>query len=92
MHFNRLGRIPARLWVAEERIGSLVFYLDPLLRAGLKPDQVQYLPAEPPPRLRPGDVVALPERKLSRIAEWLNLGDNPCESVGRYRVYRIVKP
>ena len=39
-HFNRLGQLPARLYLAEERIGSLVFYLDPRLRAGLKRDQV----------------------------------------------------
>ena len=39
-HFNHLGRLPARLYMAEERIGSLVFYLDPRLRAGLKRDQV----------------------------------------------------
>jgi len=91
-HFNRAGRIPARLFVAEERIGSFVFYLDPRLRAGLTENQVQYLPAEPPTRLRPGDVVALPKRKLAQAAEWLDLGDNPYESVGRYRLYRIAKP
>ena len=32
-YFNRSGRIPIRLLVAEERLGSLVFYLDPALRA-----------------------------------------------------------
>jgi len=36
--------------------------------------------------------VALPERKLSKAAEWLDLGENPYEPVGRYRLYRIVKP
>ena len=79
-HFNRVGQIPTRLLVAEERIGSFVFYLDPRLRAGLKEDQVQYLPADPPMRLRPGDVVAVKERNLSKTAEWLDLGDNPYES------------
>jgi hypothetical protein len=69
-----------------------VFYLDPRLRAGLNENQVQYLPAEPPTQLRPGDVVAVPKRKLSKAAEWLDLGDRPYESVGRYRLYRIAKP
>ena len=31
-YFNHAGRIPVRLLVAEERLGSLVFYLDPALR------------------------------------------------------------
>ena len=92
-HFNRLGRIPPRLLVAEERIGSLVFYLDPRLRAGLKEEQlVQYLSADPPTQLRPGDVVAVQERNLSKAAEYLDLGDDPYESVGPYRLYRIAKP
>ena len=91
-HFNRRAKFPSRLLVAEERIGSLVFYLDPRLRAGLTEDQVQYLPAEPPTPLRRGDVVAIPERKLAKVAEWLDLGDNPYEPVGRYRLYHIAKP
>lgn len=92
VHFNRAGQFPSRLLVAEERIGSLVFYLNPRLRAGLTENQVQYLPAEPPTPLRRGDVVAIPERKLAKVAEWLDLGDSPYEPVGRYRLYHIAKP
>ena len=88
-HFNRVGQVPPRLYVAEERIGSLVFYLDPRLRAGLKPDQVEWLSAKEPPPLRPGDVVALPDQKRYRTAGWLDLEGNPCETVGRYRLYHI---
>jgi hypothetical protein len=91
-HFNRVGRVPARLWMAEERVGSFVFYLDPRLRAGLTADQVQYLSPEPPTQLQPGDLVAVKERNLSKTAGWLALGDNPYESVGPYRLYRIAKP
>ena len=32
-YFNHLGRLPVRLLVAEERIGSLIFYLEPSLRS-----------------------------------------------------------
>jgi hypothetical protein len=87
-HYNRLGRLPARLYLAEERIGSLVFYLEPRLRAGLKPDQVQQVRAKHPPPLRPGDVVALPDQQRHRTG-WLDLDGNPSETVGRYRLYHI---
>jgi len=39
-HLNRRGRLPDRLVVAEERIGSLLFYLEPYLRGGLRPGQI----------------------------------------------------
>jgi len=45
-HFNRLGRLPPRLLLLEERIGSLVFYLDRDLRATLTEGQLQYVRAE----------------------------------------------
>jgi 4-amino-4-deoxy-L-arabinose transferase-like glycosyltransferase len=89
-HYNRLGRLPERLYIAEERVGSLVFYLDPRLRKGLKPGQVERLRAEHPPALRPGDVVAVPDQQRDRTAGWLDLDGNPCETVGRFRLYRIV--
>jgi 4-amino-4-deoxy-L-arabinose transferase-like glycosyltransferase len=88
-HFNRLGRLPARLYMAEERIGSLVFYLDPRLRAGLKPDQVVQVRAPQPLLLRPGDFVAVPDQQRYRTAGWLDLDGNPCETVGRYRLYCV---
>jgi hypothetical protein len=91
-HFNRVGQVPTRLFVAEERIGSFVFYLTPRLRDGLKASQVEYLPADPPMQLRPGDVVAVKERNLSKTGEWLDLGQKPFERVGQYRLYRIAKP
>jgi 4-amino-4-deoxy-L-arabinose transferase-like glycosyltransferase len=91
-HFNRVGRIPPRLFVAEERVGSLVFYLDPRLRAELTEDRVQYLSPAPPTPLRLGDVVAVKERNLSKVAEWLDLGGDSFEQVGQYRLYTIAKP
>ncbi|MHC4180629.1 MAG: ArnT family glycosyltransferase [Planctomycetota bacterium] len=41
-HFNRLGRVPPRVVIIEERLGSLVVYLEPELRAGLKAGQLRY--------------------------------------------------
>jgi 4-amino-4-deoxy-L-arabinose transferase-like glycosyltransferase len=88
-HFNRLGQVPPRLLVAEQRIGSLVFYLDPQVRAGLKEGQIQGLSADQLPPWHAGDVIALPERKLSRAGKYLNLAGTPYESVGHYRLYHI---
>ena len=91
-HFNRLGILPPRLFVAEERIGSLVFYLTPRLRAGLKDGQLQNLLRDRPPPLKPGDVVAIQKVSLSRAEKYLDLSGCPYESVGRYRLYHIVSP
>jgi hypothetical protein len=91
-HFNRLGKLPPRLLVAEERIGSLVFYLTPRLRAGLKDGQLQNLLRDRPPPLKPGDVVAIQKVSLSRTEKYLDLSGCPYESVGRYRLYHIVSP
>lgn len=34
-HFNRLGSLPAQVWIVEDRVGSVVFYLDARLRSRL---------------------------------------------------------
>ena len=91
-HFNRLGKLPPRLLMAEERIGSLVFYLTPRLRAGLKEDQLQNLLRDRPPPLQPGDVIVIQEVSLSRAGKYLDLSRCPYESVGRYRLYRMASP
>ncbi len=91
-HFNRLGDLPPRLLVAEGRIGSLVFYLDPRLRASIKADQLQHVPADRLPPLLPGDMVAVPTRKVAKFRSHCNLDDCPCESVGSYQVYRVTAP
>lgn len=91
-HFNRAGKLPPRLFVVEERIGSVVFYLDPTLRAELTTDKLSRFSLDQPPQLVPGDMIVVPRRKLEKSLEVLNLGDSPYESVGRYRLYRITKP
>jgi 4-amino-4-deoxy-L-arabinose transferase-like glycosyltransferase len=40
LQLNRDGRLPAQVLVLEERVGSLIFYLDPTLRADASPDRV----------------------------------------------------
>ena len=83
-HFNRLGQLPAQAYLAEERIGSLVFYLDPRLRAGLKPDQVRDNSAAGGIRSRcnPATSSPCPRQQRDRTAGWLDFDGNPCETVG----------
>jgi hypothetical protein len=88
-HFNRLGRLPARLLVVEGRLGSLVFYLTPRIRAGLDADRLHALAAEELPPQQPGDVLAVPERKVRGLRGRLDLGNQPYESVGPYRLYGL---
>ena len=91
-HFNRLGQVPPRLLVTEGRIGSLLFYLDPQLRAGLRADQFQQLSANELPQLRPGDVIAVPEWKVPKLRRYFDVDHNRYESVGPYRLYRVTSP
>lgn len=88
-HFNRQGRVPTRLLVGEERVGSLVYYLTPSLRAGLKVGQFRPLTVDDPTPLRAGDVVAVSERRLSQVRECFDVDGTPYESVGRYRLYVV---
>ncbi len=88
-HYNRFAKLPTRLLVAEERIGSLMFYLTPSVRAGLKDGQIQRLWRDHPPPLQSGDVIALPEQGIRRAGRYLKLGQMPYESVGRYRLYHV---
>jgi hypothetical protein len=90
-HFNRLGHLPPRLLIVEGRIGSLAFYLDPQIRAGLNTEQLRQMRATELPRLRPGDVIAVPECKVPELRAHLDIDRDPCESIGAYRLYRFTK-
>jgi hypothetical protein len=90
-YYNQQGHLPRRLLVAEERIGSLVFYLAPSLRAGLTEDRIDAFSADYPPKLQVGDVIALPKQRIKQVGEYLDLSGVPCQSVGRYRLYPITQ-
>jgi hypothetical protein len=91
-HFNRLGQLPARLLIVEGRVGSLVFYLTPQLRRGLTAERLQQWPAKELPSLRPGDVIAVPERKVPSLRTYHLFEGDPYQTVGHYRLYQIAKP
>jgi len=86
---NRGGRLPPELWVVRQRIGSIVFYLAPALRAEATPQrvrQVQFadLRGRPAPA---GTRVAIVERDVERLAPFLGVGARS-ELAGPYRLYR----
>lgn len=89
-HFNRLGRVPSRVLIVEERLGSLVFYLEPELRAGLEEGQLEVVRLKDRgglPPSAPGAVVALPEREIHRAGRYFDPHGVPYRRVGRYRIY-----
>jgi 4-amino-4-deoxy-L-arabinose transferase-like glycosyltransferase len=67
LQLNRAGRLPAHVLVLDERVGSLIFYLDPALRVDASPDRVhQATMAEAVQRSRrePLDVVIIVRNNL----------------------------
>jgi len=88
-YFNRQGRLPGHLYVAEGRIGSLAFYLDPKLRASLTPDQLRLAPRGLSPDLREGDAVVVPARRVNKMQAYIHLDSVPHQAVGPYRLYEI---
>ncbi len=90
-YFNRTGRLPPKLLIAEERIGSLVFYLDEDLRAGLHKDQLRQVHLNKFPSVEPGTVVVVSERHVDRLARHVDLNNLAYESTGRHRLYDAVE-
>jgi 4-amino-4-deoxy-L-arabinose transferase-like glycosyltransferase len=88
-YFNQAGRIPVRLLVAEERLGSLVFYLDPALRLRLKEKQIGMIFYDQPTEVPPGTVIVLPEQRGDQAYRYAELAGLPYKTVRRYRVYEI---
>jgi 4-amino-4-deoxy-L-arabinose transferase-like glycosyltransferase len=89
-HFNRQGAVPTRLWVLDERIGSLLFYLDPEIRRGLEPGQVRRVTPDVVYSMRqpPHDtVIAIPVREMPAVSRRIDLDEAPYEPAGGYRLY-----
>ena len=89
-HFNALGRVPSRVVIVEDRVGSVIFYLDPHLRARLVPGQFEPLRAsrlgelsEPPPDA----LIAVADWRLKRVRRYFDPENVRFEQSGRYRLY-----
>jgi len=88
-YFNHAGRLPVRLLVAEERLGSLVFYLDPGLRWRLTEKQIGMIFYDQPREVPPGTIIVLPEQRGDQAQRYADLVGLPYKTVGRYRLYEI---
>lgn len=89
-HFNAAGCLPPRVTLLEERIGSLLFYLDPPLRAAVKPGQFDYAPLRDliqGPAGEPGDLVVIPAEWSRRANAIFAIDRLPATNVGLYRIY-----
>jgi 4-amino-4-deoxy-L-arabinose transferase-like glycosyltransferase len=89
-HFNRQRRIPPRVVIVEDRVGSLVFYLDRRLRTELKADQFEEVRAhEMPdlPAMGPGTVIAMAETRAQEASQYVDLEASSYQRAGRYRLY-----
>ena len=87
-YVNHVGRLPGRLFLVNERVGSLVFYLDRDLRADLPADRIASLDVGGrPPVFAAEDLIAVPDRAAAKALPWLRLGDAAFQQAGHYRVY-----
>jgi 4-amino-4-deoxy-L-arabinose transferase-like glycosyltransferase len=89
-YINRTGTMPQQVLVFEQRIGSLIFYLDQPLRAQLHENQIRkftYDDLKVMQSLPPATMLVVPEKHFKKAAELVVLAGVPFEQVGRFRVY-----
>jgi len=89
-HFNRTGRVPSEVVVVEDRLGSVVFYLDRDLRNALRQGQLEPVRArQMGEAARPASdkLVAIAEVRVGRAEQYFNLTGIPYQRAGRYRLY-----
>jgi 4-amino-4-deoxy-L-arabinose transferase-like glycosyltransferase len=83
--------LPIRLYFVEQRIGSFVFYLNPAVRASIADGQLQEIPRpknakEKKTTFQPGDVVVVPEKRVDRAREYVDLDGLSSRKVGQFSV------
>jgi 4-amino-4-deoxy-L-arabinose transferase-like glycosyltransferase len=91
LHFNRTRELPSRVLIAQERVGSIVYYLDRELRDQLHPGQVANQDIDDPlpaSRMGANEWIAIPDRHLHTALGDYDLSAVPFEQVGRFRLYR----
>jgi hypothetical protein len=90
-YFNRTRELPSRIVLAQERIGSVVFYLDRDLRSQLQLGQMMNQDIDDPlplPALGTKEWIVIPERHLHTALHDYDLSSLPYERAGRFRLYR----
>ena len=89
-HLNQRGSLPDEVVIVEDRVGSVIFYLDPALRAQLRPGQIRGERAFDVvglDELKPGSLCAVAESRVEYTGKYLDVDKMPWRSVGRYRLY-----
>lgn len=91
-HFNESGRLPRRLFVFDERLGSLLFYLTPALRAECSTDRLRPVDfgelRQAARTMALGDVVAIPTQAVALVSRSLPVASlSFVPVVDRYRLY-----
>jgi hypothetical protein len=86
---NRSGSLPAEVWVLRQRLGSIVFYLAPPLRAQASPERIRLVQLSDlrSRRAPEGALVAVAAQDQARLDPFVTSGA-PFRQAGRYRVYR----
>lgn len=87
---NAQAAMPSTTWVVGERIGSLVFYLDPGRRQGLTPDRLVHVEVNDVLRMaipQADALVAVSAQHLAIVGRRLPLDRVANEQAGLYRVY-----
>jgi 4-amino-4-deoxy-L-arabinose transferase-like glycosyltransferase len=89
---NSAGTLPPRVWVLDERIGSLIFYLDPPLRAQATEDRVDSASfSEVMARMRvdpPDAVIAVRNSQLPRFNRLFPSPPAPDARAGTFTLFR----
>jgi 4-amino-4-deoxy-L-arabinose transferase-like glycosyltransferase len=89
---NAGGTLPSRVSVLDERIGSLVFYLDPALRAGATKERVNeasFSEAMARVRVDPADaVLAVRDGQLPKFNRLFAVPPAPEAHAGTFTIYR----
>jgi 4-amino-4-deoxy-L-arabinose transferase-like glycosyltransferase len=91
MHFNQTRELPSRMMLSRERVGSVLFYLDPELRARLQPGQIANLDVGDPlpwPRMGTNEWIAIPERQVNSARADFDLDTAPYQKVDGFRLFK----
>lgn len=90
-HFNQQGSIPDEVVIVEDRVGSVIFYLDPRLRSSLRPGQIRGERAYDvavQENTKPGSLYAVADNRMEFTSRHLAVDETPCQTAGRYRLYK----
>jgi hypothetical protein len=90
---NSVGRLPSHVLVLQERLGSLVFYLNPPLRADANPDRIEQAAMADGinrSRIEPLDGIVIVRNNLvERFLRQFAFPPEPAWTAGTNTVFRV---